>query len=443
MFPKNPNSLKTQSRDRKMKTEKQKPKELNPKTTSTETELEMLSPSDELKTLKPESSALSPEIETIVSYDENLLERTRTQWQFGDWQNLAKIQADSLEHHPDRATLALFSAAGNLQMGNMAQARQLVFQAVEWGCEKNIISRILIGGVYNSLGCAAASCDHLNTSYQYFIESITTGMPGSETKLFSKARVQHQYELIQKANHRFLVHTLLMNNREDKSGRIDNSYAPFGQVNKSPQSLKIIIAGMRHSGSTALFNIIRLGLEYMNINFLSGYSEQKFLINSMHPLDKLCLIKTHELRDDIASSGGLIITTRRDLRDTVASAMRRKFPIYERLNGPIEYAKYNRMLHDVWLPFSDYVFNYESFIANPIVSIKKLFNFLNIDQSMAEKVNKDVIELPLDKYDVTLLTPTHITDPDRMHTYLSTLGESEAKTITSQHYTWLFKYGYV
>ncbi len=44
-----------------------------------------------------------------VPYDENLLERARTQWQFGDWASLMKLERDTLQHHPDRAKLALLS----------------------------------------------------------------------------------------------------------------------------------------------------------------------------------------------------------------------------------------------------------------------------------------------------------------------------------------------
>ena len=38
--------------------------------------------------------------------DENLLERARTQWQFGDWNSFAQLDRDTLQHHPDRAKLA-------------------------------------------------------------------------------------------------------------------------------------------------------------------------------------------------------------------------------------------------------------------------------------------------------------------------------------------------
>lgn len=157
-----------------MTTEMEKSNASNPKTTPAVTETEIHPRSAESEPPKPKSSAWSPETEPIVSYDDNLLERTRTQWQFGDWQSLAKIQTDSLEHHPDRAILALLSAAGNLQMDRMAQARQLITLAQIWGCDKKMISRILISGVYNSLGRAAIAIGHKQRSNYYYEAYIDT-----------------------------------------------------------------------------------------------------------------------------------------------------------------------------------------------------------------------------------------------------------------------------
>lgn len=46
-----------------------------------------------------------------IPYDEALLDRARTQWQFGDWESLAAITQQPLQHHPERAKLALMAAA--------------------------------------------------------------------------------------------------------------------------------------------------------------------------------------------------------------------------------------------------------------------------------------------------------------------------------------------
>jgi len=48
--------------------------------------------------------------QAFVPCDENPLKRARTQWQFGDWQSLAQLDRATLQHHPDRAKLALYTS---------------------------------------------------------------------------------------------------------------------------------------------------------------------------------------------------------------------------------------------------------------------------------------------------------------------------------------------
>jgi 2-polyprenyl-3-methyl-5-hydroxy-6-metoxy-1,4-benzoquinol methylase len=132
----------------------------------------------------------------VVPYDENLLERSRTQWHFGDWESLAKLERDTLQHHPDRAKLALLVAAGHLQQGNSQAARQFTRLAQDWGCSKKLISQILISGVHNSLGRIAAIGNQQHRALQHFEKSISIGTPGSDNKLLSQARTGEQLNQI-------------------------------------------------------------------------------------------------------------------------------------------------------------------------------------------------------------------------------------------------------
>ena len=127
-----------------------------------------------------------------VAIDENLLERSRTQWQFGDWQSLAQLNRDTLQHHPDRAKLALLAAAGRLQVGQDAEANAYISLAHDWGVSKKLISQILIAGVHNSIARAAAICNQQQRALQHFESSIQIGTPGADTKLLTQARIQHQ-----------------------------------------------------------------------------------------------------------------------------------------------------------------------------------------------------------------------------------------------------------
>ena len=209
---------------------------------------------------------------------------------------------------------------------------------------------------------------------------------------------------------------------------------------KSP--IVILVAGMRHSGSTALFNIIRLALELGQIEYKSGYSEHLSLDALKSSGVPVCLIKIHELRDDILDFADIVITTKRDVRDAVASASRRSFPLLNRIGGLRDYAKYNRMLYEVWDRFSHIEFSYESFMDYPIENIRCLLSLLGIDDSLAEVIHTRLLNLSTDDYEKTLLTEHHITDPDRIMSFTQTLGERVSSEITSDHKSWLIKHSY-
>jgi hypothetical protein len=128
----------------------------------------------------------------FVAYNENLLERSRTQWQFGDWESLAKLERNTLQHHPDRAKLALLAAAGYIQLGDSNAARQFTRLAQDWGCSKKLISQLLISGVHNTLGRAAVVSGQQPRALKHFENAIAIGTPGSEVRLITPVRLNNQ-----------------------------------------------------------------------------------------------------------------------------------------------------------------------------------------------------------------------------------------------------------
>lgn len=129
---------------------------------------------------------------TIVPYDENLLERAKIQWRFGDWQSLVAIDHNSLKQHPERAKLALLAAAGHAQMGDTATARQLIDLAEDWGCSKRLIAQILIAGVHNCLGGAATVIGQEARAFAHFKDSVAIGTPENDAKLLITAGTNQQ-----------------------------------------------------------------------------------------------------------------------------------------------------------------------------------------------------------------------------------------------------------
>lgn len=128
----------------------------------------------------------------LISYDKNLFGRVRTQWQFGDWAALAALDRASLQNHPKREKLALMAAAGHLQQGGNSAAKELISMARQWGCSRKSISRILVSGVYNTLGRAAAAGGQEARALGHFQHSISTGDPGGDAMLLTRARAGEQ-----------------------------------------------------------------------------------------------------------------------------------------------------------------------------------------------------------------------------------------------------------
>lgn len=128
----------------------------------------------------------------LEPYDEYLLDRARTQWQFGDWDSLRALTLDRLAHHPQRARLALLAAAGQAQCGALEDAAASVRQARVWGADRRQVARVLVSGVYNALGKAAALVGQSERALGHFEQAVVSGTPNDAVRLIAKARVDEQ-----------------------------------------------------------------------------------------------------------------------------------------------------------------------------------------------------------------------------------------------------------
>lgn len=140
------------------------------------------------------SSIVAEASADLISCDDGLSDRARTQWQFGDWASLALLDRDTLQNHPGRAELALLAVAGRLQMQRADEAREYLQLAQEWGASKRRITQILVAGVHNSLGRAAALASRRTQAHQHFDSAMSIGMPGCDTRLLAPARIGCQLQ---------------------------------------------------------------------------------------------------------------------------------------------------------------------------------------------------------------------------------------------------------
>lgn len=127
-------------------------------------------------------------------YDESLLDKAKTQWQRGDWDSLVQLRLEALEHHPERAKLALLAAAAHAQQGHHAQARQLTRLAQDWGCSKKLIGQILISGAYHSMGHAMLAAGRSDRALSHLQQAVALGVPNADLNLLGQVRAFPQLE---------------------------------------------------------------------------------------------------------------------------------------------------------------------------------------------------------------------------------------------------------
>ncbi|MEO0393588.1 MAG: sulfotransferase domain-containing protein [Pseudomonadota bacterium] len=182
----------------------------------------------------------------------------------------------------------------------------------------------------------------------------------------------------------------------------------------------IIICGMQRSGTTALFNIIRL------LSQLHGYSLNAAFVDDYDPsiAADIHLIKTHVVPEPLLQKmiaigrpapelGVTFISSHRDVRDVVASAMRMGWIEDERVMGHLAdvFDRYTKSE-----TFADYNMRYENFKADPIATMLSLAAAIDmpITQEQAQELDQELralndLKVPQGHYDpITLLHNNHV-----------------------------------
>lgn len=171
---------------------------------------------------------------TATVDDQNLIERSVTHWQFGDWASLLLISHETIEQHPERAKLALLVATANAQQGFTTVASEYAVMAKNWGCPREIIARILVAGTYNSIARAAALADDDELTRTFFNLSMSAGAPGGAVDLMIHARIDEQYRQLGLPiveNYRASASTGNVRNAKDIATALDVSHVEPCSIN--------------------------------------------------------------------------------------------------------------------------------------------------------------------------------------------------------------------
>lgn len=163
----------------------------------------------------------------------------------------------------------------------------------------------------------------------------------------------------------------------------------------------VVVAGMKRSGSTWMFNVARIALERAGIGFEVG----EYDLYKAKP-DANLLIKTHWWHGNLADDADVILSSERDVEDVYASLHR----FWGRRPTGREVAKIVEH-HRRWHKAADHRMSYGDLLADPAAAAAGIVAALGVDADPAcVLADVQAIEPPASGQDaVTLLFHNHRT----------------------------------
>lgn len=204
---------------------------------------------------------------------------------------------------------------------------------------------------------------------------------------------------------------------------------------------RILIAGMKRSGSTWLYNVVRFC--YIN----AGHTTYGDYIDKYesHTCAHVHVVKIHPFDPTLMVDTDRILTSIRDIRDAVASMVRRNL-INNCKEEVIEAAR--NMIsseHLCWAPFSDLEVRYEYMITHRMETVEMVLALLGIESVDPAEVVNDVEKLGRVVFPgrerTSQLWPNHITD-GRSNAYLDTFESETIRAVEHECAEWLAANGY-
>ena len=207
----------------------------------------------------------------------------------------------------------------------------------------------------------------------------------------------------------------------------------------------ILSAGAFRSGSTWLYNAIRLVLMASGAKVSAGWIEDVKLDAPSD--DDYLIIKVHEPHEQLRQRAWRILTSHRDLRDVARSAS--DFLRVKDGEALVGYAELAMTQHLFWAQHAHYDLRYESMKDDPEQVLHEIAAQLGVDLPPEEiaKIRNALAEMPeprdADKYDATsLLHPEHCFGGE-VGGWVDRLAPEASGRITAKFLSWMVRYGYV
>lgn len=169
----------------------------------------------------------------------------------------------------------------------------------------------------------------------------------------------------------------------------------------------IIVAGCYRSGTTALFNIVRLVLKHSGKKY-----EAYFWDGQSKGTDGYELVKTHTWNQGLAEKAEFVFNTYRGATSTINSMKSlRKRGVSSEFANAADYKNHgNAMAHaDLWHQYSHYTSFYSILRLSPLKIINDIANKIGVHVQMHDVFKEfQSLKAPTKGFDpVTLLTETH------------------------------------
>jgi hypothetical protein len=208
-----------------------------------------------------------------------------------------------------------------------------------------------------------------------------------------------------------------------------------------------VCAGMPRSGSTWLFNAVRLLLKNAGAPDLAGgyVGQSEELLTH-----RTAIIKLHPFNPELAARADVILTTHRDLRDVSASMQRH----YQRPYSAVDMNEWVRS-QVRWAQVAAYDLHYENILVDKLTEIKNIAAALKLPLATLEALPYETIAQEIDgqkfkrrfsestAYDaVNLLHEGHITD-GRHGSWEGILSGPCLAAIEKEFRGWMTLHGYL
>jgi hypothetical protein len=206
----------------------------------------------------------------------------------------------------------------------------------------------------------------------------------------------------------------------------------------------IVCAGIHHSGSTWIYNILRYA--FMNAEkkvHADQYGKGAFDLKCNA---EVYIAKTHLFWPELAEKADIVITSIRDIRDIIASAIRREEILGSATAVSAETQRIIALEYEPWKAYSNYEMRYEEMIADRVGMALKILTLLDLPLEYAETICEDVRKLGyhvLSRADVsTQLWPNHCGKglPGNYREGLSVRGIEAVEAVAGN---WLKEKGYL